>query len=66
MGQKWQLGDKALQACISLKSGKEAARPLRPEPQARERSKQDTPLAIVTNQLFLNKQISTSGELCHK
>lgn len=41
---------------------KEAAGPLRPEPQARE----DTPLATVANQLFLNKQISASGELYHK
>ena len=66
MEEKWQLGDEALRARrTSLKWGKEAT-PLRPEQQARKGSKQGTPLTIAANQILLDKQISTSCELCHR
>lgn len=60
--EKWQLGDEALQARrTSLKWGTEAIL-LRPEQQARK----DPRLTIAANQILLDRQLSTSCELCQR
>lgn len=60
------MGDEALPACPTGLICRKEATLRKPEQQAQERSKQGTPLTIATSQILLDKQISTSCELCGK